>query len=154
MGVSIVSSEVAWSAVKLNADIYRTRNGGTTWSMDAPAVSGPNDIDDICAPVADMVWAAQNIGGFSGGRIIRVNLSNGTVSSTTMDPMSGKYQYEGVTCFDDKIAWVVGFKSPLVGPAFPDGVILHTEDGATWTSQTLPVSDVNLWKVSFVGAHR
>ena len=28
------------------------------------------------------------------------------------------------------------------------------KDGANWTSQKLPVDDVELWKVSFVGAHR
>ncbi|MBU1744626.1 MAG: hypothetical protein KJ649_07005 [Proteobacteria bacterium] len=154
MGVSIVSSKIAWSAVKLDANLYRTTDGGATWRMDAPAVSGPNDIDDICAPEADMVWAVQNIGGMSGGRIIRVRLVNGKVISDTMDPMSGKYQYEGVTCFDEKTVWVVGFKAYGVDPGLPEGVILHTEDGTTWTSQTLPVSDVSLWKVSFAGAHR
>jgi len=154
MGVTIVDSQTAWSAVKLNADLYRTTDGGTTWLMDAPAVSGPNDIDDICAPNADMVWAVQNIGGFSGGRIIRVYLSDGKFVSEIMDPMDRKYQYEGVTCFDEKTVWVVGFKSPFVNDGLPEGVILHTEDGAQWTSQTLPVSDVSLWKVSFVGAYR
>ena len=154
MGISIVNSKIAWSAVKLDANLYRTTDSGATWRMDAPAVSGPNDIDDICAPEADMVWAAQNIGGNSGGRIIRVRLVNGEVISDIMDPMGGKYQYEGVTCFDDKTVWVVGFKSFGVDPDLPEGVILHTEDGTTWTSQTLPVSDVLLWKISFVGAHR
>ena len=154
MGISIVNSKIAWSAVKLDANLYRTTDSGATWRMDAPAVSGPNDIDDICAPEADMVWAAQNIGGFSGGRIIRVRLANGEVISDIMDPMGGKYQYEGVTCFDEKTAWVVGFKSFGVDSGLPEGIILHTADGTTWTSQTLPVSDVLLWKISFVGAHR
>ena len=154
MGVSIVNAQTAWSAVKMNADLYRTVDGGSTWLMDAPAVSGPNDIDDICAPHADMVWAVQNIGGMSGGRIIRVYLSKGSFISDIMDPMSGDYQYEGITCFDEKNVWVVGFKAFGVDPALPDGVILHTDDGVQWTSQTLPVSDVSLWKVSFVGAHR
>lgn len=31
---------------------------------------------------------------------------------------------------------------------------LRTSDGETWTSQPLPVNNVGLWKVSFVGAHR
>lgn len=105
MGVSIVSPQIAWSAVKTDANLYRTTDGGATWRMDAPAVSGPNDIDDICAPDSDMIWAAQNISGMSGGRIIRVRLVNGEVISDIMDPMSGKYQYEGVTCFDEKTAW-------------------------------------------------
>jgi photosystem II stability/assembly factor-like uncharacterized protein len=37
----------------------------------------------------------------------------------------------------------------------PKGSILYTNDGGgTWESQMLPVTDVDLWKVSFVGAHR
>ncbi len=155
MGVSIVSSRIAWSAVKTNANLYRTVDGGDTWSMDAPAVSGPNDIDDICASNADTVWAAQNIGGFSGGRIIRVYLSDGKFVSDTTDPMNGNYQYEGVTCFGGKTAWVVGFKSLRADPGLPEGVILHTKNGgAKWVNQALPVSDISLWKVSFVDAHR
>ena len=154
MGVSIVDSQTAWSAVKTDANLYRTVDGGATWLMDAPAVSGPNDIDDICAPNADMLWAVQNIGGMSGGRIIRVYRSNGTFVSDVMDPMSGKYQYEGVTCFDEETVWAVGFKAFGVDPGLPEGVILHTDNGTQWTSQTLPVNDVSLWKVSFAGAHR
>jgi len=154
MGVSIVSRDIAWSAVKLDANLYRTTDAGTTWSMDAPHVSGSNDIDDICAHGADMVWAAQNGGGTSGGSIIRVRLLNGTVTSDRMDPMGAKYEYEGVSCFDDKNACVVGFKAFLVDPSLPQGVIVHTADGTTWTSQTLPASDISLWKVSFVAARR
>jgi photosystem II stability/assembly factor-like uncharacterized protein len=154
MGITIVNLKIAWSAVKLDANLYRTTDGGATWRMDAPAVSGPNDIDDICAPEADMVWAVQNIGGMSGGRIIRVRMENGKSVSDITDPMGGKYQYEGVTCFDEKTAWVVGFKAYGVDSGLPEGVILHTADGSTWTNQTLPVSDVMLWKISFAGAHR
>jgi photosystem II stability/assembly factor-like uncharacterized protein len=153
MGVSIVTSEVVWAAVRPAADIYRTLDGGTVWRLDAPDVSGPNDLDDICAPNADMVWAVQNHSGLSGGSIIRVRLADGKVISDIMDP-TGKYQYEGVTCLDEKTAWVVGFKAYGVSPDMPEGVILHTADGVTWTSQPLPVNDVALWKISFVGAHR
>ncbi len=154
MCVSIVSAQVAWAATRPEANIYRTVDGGSSWHLDAPNVSGPNDIDDICAPDADTVWAVQNISGQNGGRIIRVRLVNGKVVADTMDPMDGNYQYEGVTCFDEKNVWVVGFKSVTADPDLPQGVILHTSDGDTWTSQPLPVKDVNLWKVSFVASHR
>ncbi|MBU1964528.1 MAG: hypothetical protein KKD24_01795, partial [Proteobacteria bacterium] len=73
--ISAVDKWTAWAAVgggpSSGGAILHTTDGGATWRMDAPAVSGPNDIDDICAPEADMVWAVQNIGGMSGGRIIR-----------------------------------------------------------------------------------
>ena len=154
MGVSIVSSQIAWAAVRPEANLYRTVDGGGAWHLDAPNVSGPNDIDDICAPDADMVWAVQNHSGECGGEIIRVRLVNGKVISDIMDPMSGEYQYEGVTCFDEKTVWVVGFKAYSASRDLAEGVILHTDDGVTWTSQTLPVNDVSLWKVSFAGAHR
>jgi photosystem II stability/assembly factor-like uncharacterized protein len=153
MGVTIVSSQIAWAAVRPEANLYRTVDGGDAWHLDAPDVSGPNDIDDICAPDADTVWAVQNHSGESGGSIIRVRLVNGEVISDIMDP-TGKYQYEGVTCFDGKTVWVVGFKAYGVSPSLPEGVMLLTSDGATWTSQPLPVNDVALWKVSFAGAHR
>ena len=153
MAVSIVSSQVAWAAVRPEANIYRTVDGGDSWHLDAPDVSGPNDLDDVCSPNADMVWAVQNRGGASGGSIIRVRLVNGQAVSDIMDP-TGKYVYEGLTCFDEKTLWVVGFKAYGVDPNLPQGVILHTSDGTTWTSQPLAVNDVSLWKVSFVGARR
>lgn len=102
---------------------------------------------------ADTVWAVQNLSGGSGGNIIWVRLINGEVISDIMDP-TGNYQYEGVTCFDEKTVWVVGMKAYRVNKGLPEGVILHTSDGTTWTSQPLPVNDVALWKVSFAGAHR
>jgi len=154
MCVSIVSAQVAWTAIRPAANIYRTVDGGDSWRLDAPRVSGPNDLDDICAPSADMVWAVQNIGGLSGGRILRVRLVNGEVVRDIMDPTQGNYQYEGVTCFDEETAWVVGFRSYGADPDLPEGVVLHTADGTTWTSQPLPVKDAGLWKVSFVVAHR
>lgn len=154
MGVSIVSSQIAWAAIKTYPMLYRTTDGGEIWHEYYPEGTGANDIDDICAPNADMVWAVQNIGGVSGGIIIRGRLINGEVITETTDPMNNKYQYEGVTCFDEKTVWVVGFKGYDVDKGLPEGAILHTSDGTTWTSQLLPVNDVALWKVSFVGAHR
>ena len=154
MAVSIVSSRVVWAATRPAANIYRTMDGGDAWHLDAPDISGPNDLDDICAPNADMVWAVQNHSGESGGDIISVHLEDGKVISNIMDP-THQYQYEGVTCFDEKTAWVVGFKAHGVSQDLPEGVILHTADGGTnWTNQPIPVNDVALWKVSFVGAHR
>lgn len=92
MCVSIVNSEVVWAGVRPEANLYRTMDGGDAWRLDAPDISGPNDIDDICAPNADLVWTVQNISGESSGRIIRVRLEDGKVISDPMDP-TGKYVY-------------------------------------------------------------
>ena len=154
MAVSIVSSEVAWAAVRPAAHIYRTLDGGDTWSLDAPDVSGPNDLDDICALNAHTAWAVQNIGGQSGDRIIRVRLMNDEVISDIMDP-TNNYQYEGLTCFDENTLWVAGFKAYGASADLPDGAILHTSDGGTtWENQPLSAKNIALWKISFVGAHR
>ena len=154
MCVSIVNSQVVWAGVRPQANLYRTQDGGNVWSLDAPNISGPNDLDDACAPNADTVWVVQNHSGESGGSIIRVRLENGKVISDVMDP-THQYQYEGVTCFDEKVAWVVGFKAVGLPPDVPEGVILLTADGgANWKKQPMPANDVALWKVSFVGAHR
>ena len=154
MGVSIVSSQVVWAPTRPAANLFRTLDGGSVWRLDAPDISGPNDLDDICAPNSDNVWAVQNHSGESGGSIIRVRLESGKFISDIMDP-TDHYQYEGVTCFDENTAWVVGFKAVGIAPELPEGVILQTSDGGVnWVSQSMSVSDVALWKVSFVGAHR
>ena len=156
MAVSIVDSQVAWAATRPDANIFRTLDGGNVWRLDAPDVSDPNDLDDICAPDADTVWAVQNRSGGGGGNIIRVQLADGKVISDIMSPKNyTAYEYEGVTCFDENTAWVVGIQLIRAFPDLPAGIILHTTDGGkNWTRQTMWVTDVGLWKVSFVGAHR
>ena len=152
MAVSIVSSQIAWASAKPDHNIYRTSDGGDTWDLIAEHAAG-NDIDDICAPRADMAWAVE-YGGFGGGTIFRVNLVDGEGKTQFMQP-NASYSYEGVTCFDNETAWVVGFKTIMAKEEFPHGIILHTEDGGTtWQRQEMPVDDVGLWKISFVGAHR
>ncbi len=128
-------------------------DGGANWTIAAPNLAGPFDFDDVCAINADTVWAVLNLSGDSGGTIFRVRLEQGQVLSDQWNPHPG-YQYEGITAFDNQTAWVVGYRSISVDPKLPAGVILHTKDGANWTSQKLPSDDVELWKVSFVGAHR
>ena len=62
--------------------------------------------------------------------------------------------YEGMTCLNERVAWVVGYQAYGADPAQSPGVILHTVDGgASWTRQT-PLVSGNFWKVSFVGARR
>lgn len=152
MTISIVNSQVAWTTINAQGDVYRTQDGGTTWSVDAPDVSGADDIDDLCAVGPNEVWAVQNLGGFSGGHVMRITIAGSEVSTRGWN--FGDYAYEGVSAFDGSTAWIVGFKTLGVNRGLPDGSILHTTDGETWTSQPIPVSDVRLWKVSFVGARR
>lgn len=154
IGVSAVSPSVAWSAISLQGELYRTLDGGTDWGIAAPNLAGPFDFDDICAISADLVWAVLNLSGSSGGTIFRVRLEKGKVISDEYNPVKG-YQYEGITAFDNQTAWAVGLKSAsIAGTALPDGVIVHTKNGTNWTRQKLPEDDIVLWKVSFVGAHR
>jgi photosystem II stability/assembly factor-like uncharacterized protein len=156
MGISIVSHSVAWAAVKTYTDLYQTTDGGLPWRIAAPEVSSENDIDDICAPNADTVWSAQNVDS-NAGFVIQTQLVNGQAISNLTDPMNRTYTYEGVSCFDENNVWVVGMRGMSAATILPSGVILHTVDGGkTWTNQTLlsKDSDVALWKVSFVGAHR
>ncbi|HOO32907.1 MAG TPA: YCF48-related protein [Thermotogota bacterium] len=154
MAVSIVNDQTAWAAVRPMADIYRTQDGGTTWGKDAAEISGQNDLDDICAPNADLVWAVQNIGGFSGGLILKV-VNNGTTFVGINSDHNPYYQYEGITCFSENEAWAVGFKSVTAPATMASGIIRHTENGGiTWETQDMPVDDAQLWKISFVGAHR
>ena len=153
LAVSAVSPSVVWGAVSWQGELYRTLDGGDTWQIAAPRLGGPNDFDDVCAINADLVWAVLNLSGDSGGTIFRVTLQKEKVLPDQWNPASG-YQYEGVTAFDHKTAWVVGYKGVSADPTLPDGIILHTQDGANWTNQKLPMDNALLWKVSFVGAHR
>jgi photosystem II stability/assembly factor-like uncharacterized protein len=152
MTASIVSSQVAWTTVNFQGDVYRTQDGGTTWNLDAPKISGPNDIDDLSAVSDHEVWAVQNLSGGNQGKVMRVTIVGSQVEHK--DWSFSHYVYEGISSFDGSTAWVAGFKAIGVDPSLPDGSILHTSDGETWTSQVLPVTDVRLWKVSFVGARR
>ncbi len=151
MTASIVNSRVAWTSVNLQGDIYRTADGGSTWNIDAPGLLGPNDIDDVCAVLEDRAWMVQNTSG--GGYAAKVTFNGASVSKT--DWSFPDYVYEGVSAFDSDRAWIVGFRAPKASSDLPRGSILHTDDGGlSWVSQRLPVDDVDLWKVSFVGARR
>lgn len=154
IGVSAVSASVVWSAISQQGDFYRTLDGGSNWTIAAPKLAGPFDFDDMCAIDADLVWAVLNYSGNSGGVIFRVRIENSKVVKDEWQPYV-KYQYEGITAFDDQKACVVGYRVYDADPKLPAGTILLTQDGgANWTSQKLPTDDVRLWKVSFVGAHR
>jgi len=133
---------------------YGTIYSDGIWNLDAPNITGPNDIDDICAPGEGIAWMVQNVGGESSGNIIRVRMVDGKPVSDVMNPVHG-YVYEGVSCFNEKDVWVVGHKAISAPASLPTGVILHTVDGGeTWTSQQVSANDVDIWKVSFAGARR
>lgn len=151
MTASIVNAQVAWASVNLQGELYRTLDGGRTWRIDAPDLSGPNDIDDVCAVSVKEAWAVQNTSG--GGIVLRVNIVGNDVAKR--DWYFPEYVYEGVSAFDAQRAWIVGYRGMSAPADLPQGSILYTGDGGeTWMSQRLPLNDVNLWKVSFVGACR
>jgi len=151
MTASIVNAQVAWTSVNLQGELYRTLDGGLTWKIDAPGLSGSNDIDDVCAVTENVAWAVQNTSG--GGYVMRVTIVGNDV--TKSDWYFPEYVYEGVSAFDERRAWIGGYRAITSPVELPKGSILHTSDGGeTWESQTLPVNNVDIWKISFVGAHR
>lgn len=150
MTASIVNKKVAWTSVNLQGELYRTMDGGLTWKIDAPGIAGPNDIDDVCAVSADEAWAVQN---GAAGYVMRVKIvGNDVIKSDWTFP---NYVYEGVSAIDKQHAWIGGYRGMSSPSELPRGSILHTSDGGnTWVYQTLPVNDVDIWKLSFVGARR
>jgi photosystem II stability/assembly factor-like uncharacterized protein len=151
MTVSIVSAQVAWTSVNMQGELYRTLDGGLTWKIDAPDLSGPNDIDDVCAVGANESWAVQNTSG--GGIVMRVKVVGNEITKSVW--YFPEYVYEGISAFDEQRAWIAGYRAMSSPVELPKGSILYTNDGGeTWGSQRLPVNDVDLWKLSFVGACR
>ncbi len=148
--VSAYSSQVVWAAKWFDGNVYRTANGGENW--ESVVQVGPNDIDDMCAYSADALWFVQYQSGYAQtGNIYHFNLKDEKAQQFT--PVD-QYKYEGLTCMDDQTAIVVGY-TDLVDPPQQRGLIIITNDGGkTWENQALPVDDVRLWKVSFVGMHR
>ena len=151
MTASIVNTQVAWTSVNQQGELYRTLDGGLTWKIDAPDLSGANDIDDVCAVSANEAWAVENTSG--GGYVMRVKIvDNDVIINNWYFP---NYVYEGVSAFDEQRAWIGGYRGMSTPAELPKGSILYTNDGGeTWVSQTLPVNDVDIWKISFVGARR
>jgi len=153
LAISAFSTSVVWSAANLEMDFFRTVDGGNSWQK-VVSLPGMNDFDDICAGSRDWLWAVLNQGGFLGGTIYRVKVTDQSPVIQQFDPAYLNYQYEGVACFDEHNAWVVGYASMHAIPELPQGLIVHTDDGHNWENQVLPADNIRLWKVSFVGAKR
>jgi parallel beta-helix repeat protein len=153
LAISAFSPLVAWSATAAQGNLYRTLDGGAQWLNVAPSAGTTNDFDDICAAGTEAVWGVQNHD--LSGTIYRVHVAGeGSVDSQTFDPTEAVYSFEGVTCLDDRIAWVVGLQWIDRYPDLPIGVTLSTVDGGeSWVQGTGP-TDIRYWKVSFVGARR
>ncbi len=148
--VSAYSARVVWAAVFADGHLYRTADGGEIWESVAD-LDSMQDFDDMCAYSADALWLVQYQGGY--GIIYRVHLEDGEAVIKHSTPV-GQYLYEGLTCANDQAAVVVGYTDAIVPPQ-QRGIILVTNDGGeNWENQPLPVDDVSLWKVSFVGARR
>jgi photosystem II stability/assembly factor-like uncharacterized protein len=155
LAISAFSSLIAWAAVNSEGYLWWTANGGLSWNKSKDTISGTADFDDICASSANVIWIAQNNGLSSGGVAARITVSDGVFSSNLYTDIN--YMMEGVAPMNDNIAWLVGFKTLRADPSLPKGVIYFTNDGGlNWQLQAMPANalDVNLWKVSFVGARR
>jgi uncharacterized repeat protein (TIGR02543 family) len=152
MTVSIVDADTAWSSVNMQGDLYRTTNGGDTWLVAADRVSGPNDIDDVCAIAADQAWAVQNISGSSAGHVMFVTLA--AADPVTESWSFPDYVYEGVAAVDRRTAWVAGFRTVGASAELPMGSVRRTVNGNDWSQLPMPDPDAQLWKISVVGARR
>ncbi|WP_415408257.1 hypothetical protein ACLHDG_06815 [Sulfurovum sp. CS9] len=150
--VSAYSARVVWAATWGSGALFRTLDGGENWKIETEV--GPNDIDDMCAYGADALWFVQFQASASGaGHIYHLRLEDGEVEIDDFTP-DLNYKYEGLTCVNDQVAVVVGNTSSN-DPTLQRGIISATNDGGqTWENQPLPVDDVYIWKVSFVGARR
>ena len=150
--VSAYSPRVVWAAIWASGALFRTLDGGENWKIVADTRS-MNDLDDMCAYSADALWLVQFQGFY--GIIYHVRLKDGEAEIEKFVP-DNQYNYEGLTCANDQAAVVVGYtKQADLVPPQQRGIILVTNDGGeTWENQPLPVDDVSLWKVSFVGARR
>ena len=144
------SPRIAWTVAWFDGMIFRTLDGGETWELAAEV--GPNDIDDMCSPSPDTLWAVQyqnTVGFIHHVRVFDV----GEPEVRSFNPFDG-YLYEGMTCVDDQTALVVGLKASSSDPLLPDGLIISTSDGGqNWIRHSIP-DNVVLWKTSFVGAQR
>lgn len=155
MAISAFDSSVAWAAVAREGYLWGTSNGGTSWSKSKDTIAAGSDFDDVCVSSANMVWTVyNNLSG--GGTATRITVTNGSFATNSYTNVN--YNMEGISAMsDNQTAWLVGKKAFGAAAALPLGAIFVTHDGGvSWQAQTLPDNalDVNLWKVSFVGARR
>jgi photosystem II stability/assembly factor-like uncharacterized protein len=150
------SRRIAWCMPWSSGELFRTRDGGETWSDIGYISHGSNDFDDMASPSRRTIWTVKNIGGDSSGIIYHVRLKrNGDLKIRQYDPSNHKDIFEGVSCTDDRHVVAVGWRAFGVPTTVPRGIIVKTTDGGKhWKVQDLPVDDVAFWKVSFVGARR
>jgi photosystem II stability/assembly factor-like uncharacterized protein len=136
-----------------NPSFYRTVDRGDHWDF-VKQVGANDHLDDICATSPDDVWGAAN-GNESSGFIWRVHVEpDGTPVATNVTPPElGGFNSEGITCLDTRVAWVAA-QNERHYPGKPLGIILHTTNGGeSWVQQSAP-TDIEYWKISFVGARR
>jgi len=152
IAVSAYSPLVVWSGLNASGVLYRTVDGGTQWDKLTPSGIPAGDWDDMCAGSQETLWGVHTLG-YEAGTINRVHVArHGRVDSQSFQPVELAYSYEGITCLDEQIVWVVGFN--VLYQDLPKGVILSTMDGGeTWVRGSAP-TDIYYWKVSFVGARR
>ena len=145
---------VAWAAVNQGGNLWGTTDGGASWSKSTDSIGATSDYDDLCATSVSVVWIAMNRG--PSGLVARLTVADGRFTSNQFSVPH--YTMEGISAMGDgQTAWAVGQKPFGDTADLPQGVILATSDGGlTWPQQTLPggALDVQLWKISFVGARR
>ena len=141
-GSTLIAVGKEWATEDLGTQnrvlVYRSGNGGTTWTMDSPPV-GATWLADVAMPSASVGWTG-------GKNLVYRSVSGGAWTKTAVNPPGfgtvDANQILGIDARDDQQVIAVG----------ASGRIAYTSNGGgTWTSKILS-SVTNLHSVSFTDA--
>ena len=140
ISISAFDQDHAW-VVGHGYTFANTTDGGTTWNLCVPdslnRTPGSDDANGVCPTGVNRAWVAVDYGG-----IYLTEDGGDSWTKQSVSPEAGGFYLVRTCATDQSTAWTVGLG---VG----DGIILHTTDGTTWSTQSTPVS-VIFSDVSFV----
>lgn len=145
--LTAITDKIVW-VVGTEGQAHWTDSGGeewTSWQLFGPLFH----VNGICAMDEYTAVAATDQGGVYS---IKKDDDSWTNISPTIEDVPGIAGFElmGITTKDGQAMWISAMNSGV-----PDGRIIHTADGGgTWEQQNVPVSGVNFYRLSFVGAYK
>jgi photosystem II stability/assembly factor-like uncharacterized protein len=125
-GVSAVSPGVAW-VCGLDASIYRTTDGGATWTRLETPLPADEEVTDIEFVSARHGWA---IG--ANNAILRSTDGGDTWSSSTYNGLVYPPYLLALSAVDATHAWIGGYSTSNY--RYYHNVVLRTTDGTTWNA--------------------